>query len=304
MSMGARILTEIANEAGSDKGTAVGLAHGYTVIYDALFGIQFDRPINLMEIGLAMGGPEAGFPASRTVEHTPSVRMWHEYFPKATIYGVDISDCSRFETEWFHFYQADCGDAARLDEIQRSLSESGVSLDVIVDDGSHASYHQQLAFLKFFPLLKLGGFYIIEDLNWVPLHIERDLPKVPRTRDVLAQVLLHGRVVSGEAFSPQEWDSVLTDMGAILTFDDAYLADLRRQFNIRAEIPENAAIDGHQFSPLRRVVRGMRLTWRAAAGDQLSPHCARTKLAIIHKSLANATRGAERRAQPQLGVAK
>jgi hypothetical protein len=293
MPIGTRTLTEIANTTGSDKGTSVGLAHGYTVIYEAFLGDAHNRPTTLMEIGLAMGGPEAGRPASRTVEDTPSVRMWHERFPKATVYGVDISDCSAFQTDWFHFFQADCGDASRLAEIQESLSQSGISFDVIIDDGSHASYHQQLTLLKFFPLLRRGGIYIIEDLNFVPLHIERELPAVPRTRDLLGQILRHGRVVFSGALSSQEWESLVLDMGSIMTFDDAYLADLRRLFNIRAKISENADVKRHQFSPLRRVARAMKSTFRAAVGEQLSPHHARTKLAIIHKSLACEPRRSE-----------
>jgi hypothetical protein len=291
MSIAKRSLTELANELGTDKGTSVGLAHGYTLIYDALFGTWRDQVTSLMEIGLAMGGPEAGFPASRTVDDVPSVQMWHRSFPNAVVHGVDISDCSRFQTEWFRFHQADCGDPERLTEIRRSLSDSGLSFDFIVDDGSHAAYHQQLTLLKFFPLLKPGGRYIIEDLNFSPVHLERSLPKVPTTRDLLGQVLRYGRVEAGGAFSPGEWDKVLTDAGAILTFDDAYLADLRRQFNLRANIPESAANQRHQNSTLRRTIRGLRSTWKAASGDKLSPHFARIKLAVVQKSIAAGHRG-------------
>lgn len=277
-------MTEIANEAGSDKGTTVGSAHGYSVVYEALLGDQSDRPIKLMEIGLAIAGPDTGPLASRFVKDTPSIRMWHERFPSAIVYGVDISDCSQFQTDWFRFFQADCGDAARLSEIERDLSGSDISFDLIVDDGSHASYHQQLTLLKFFPLVRPGGRYIIEDLNFVPLNVERGLPAVPRTRDLLGQILCHGRVVSGGAFSSEEWDPILTRMGAILTFDDVQLADLRRLFNIRAKVSEHVSVKRHQFSRLRRVVRGVKSTLRAAAGNQLSPHLDRAKLAIIHKS--------------------
>lgn len=85
-------LTEIANETGTDKGTVHKDGHAYTLVYEPLFEQLRDRPINLLEIGLSIGGPELGQPASRKVTDAPSIRMWHEYFPKARIFGIDISD--------------------------------------------------------------------------------------------------------------------------------------------------------------------------------------------------------------------
>ena len=104
-------LTDIANRCGTDKGTVHGAAHAYTVIYDLMFHSLRDQAINLLEIGLSAGGPEVERgTASRDVTDVPSIRMWHEYFPKATIYGLDISDFSKFETDWFRFFCADAGD--------------------------------------------------------------------------------------------------------------------------------------------------------------------------------------------------
>ena len=75
-----RRLTEIANEAGTAKGTVHMNAHAYTLVYEPFFEQLRDRPINLLEIGLSIGGPELGQPASRSVTDAPSVRMWRDYF--------------------------------------------------------------------------------------------------------------------------------------------------------------------------------------------------------------------------------
>jgi hypothetical protein len=40
--------------------------------------------------------------------------------------------------------------------------------DVIIDDASHASRHQQIALDVLFSFVKPGGLYIIEDLHWQP----------------------------------------------------------------------------------------------------------------------------------------
>jgi len=170
-------LTALANKFGTDKGTTTLDGHAYMLVYEALFENQRDNPINLLEIGLSIGGPELGNDANRKVTDAPSVRMWHEYFPNAHIYGVDISDFSHFQSEWFSFFRADCGNEKQLEWIARA----GVSFDIIIDDGSHASLHQQLTMLKLFPLVKNGGLYIIEDLNWQPRHYEISLPPTPKT---------------------------------------------------------------------------------------------------------------------------
>jgi hypothetical protein len=119
--------------------------------------------------------------------------MWRSYFPAARIFGVDISDFSSFNSNWFRFYQADCGDARQLDQVVTELRGSGVIFDIILDDASHASFHQQLAMLKFFPRLNPGRLYIIEDLNWQPRSYETRLPKVPKTSKLLADKLETGK---------------------------------------------------------------------------------------------------------------
>ena len=83
--------------------------------------------------------------------------------------------------------QADCGDERRLEELAAQLSKQPGCFDIIVDDGSHASYHQQLTMLKLFPLVKSGGLYIIEDLHWQPPQYEATLPNVPRTSRLRAK---------------------------------------------------------------------------------------------------------------------
>ena len=51
--------------------------------------------------------------------------------------------------------------------------------DIIIDDASHASHHQQNGFLELFPRLKSGGLYIIEDLRWQPETYEK--PGITKT---------------------------------------------------------------------------------------------------------------------------
>ena len=52
---------------------------------------------------------------------------------------------------------------------------------MIIDDGSHASFDQQLTFREFFPLLADGGLYFIEDLDWRPLGEDADRVALTKT---------------------------------------------------------------------------------------------------------------------------
>jgi hypothetical protein len=225
-------LTTIANRCGTDKGTVYRDAHGYTLIYEMLFANMRNQPINILEVGLSIGGPEHGNPASRSVSDIPSVRMWKEYFPASTIFGIDISDFSSFENEWFKFHRVDCSSSEQLERVVTTIRESGVMMDIIVDDGSHASYHQQLTILKLFSLLKGGGFYVIEDLNWQPSVYEKVLPHVPKTASILMQLIKTGYVTRTGELSG--WDTITKQIDNILIFDEDYLLYLRNLYNFRS----------------------------------------------------------------------
>jgi hypothetical protein len=101
--------------------------------------------------------------------------MWLEYFSRARIIGLDISDFSWFEHPRFRFVQCDMDDRAN---IARAAREIG-AVDIVVDDASHASHHQQNAFLELFPALPSGGLYVIEDLRWQPETFEK--PGITKT---------------------------------------------------------------------------------------------------------------------------
>lgn len=160
-------LAGLAEQYGSDKGPS---KHRYTELYEMLFARWRGQPLTMLEMGLQRGGPEHGNSPSRETFGVPSVQMWLEYFPEAQVYGLDVSDFSAHQTDRFRFVRCDMDSEAELDRAASELPE----LDLVIDDASHASHHQQLAFLRFFPKLKSGGLYIIEDLRWQPEAYERE----------------------------------------------------------------------------------------------------------------------------------
>lgn len=179
-------LNKLANLHGSDKGSTVADRHRYAQLYDVLFHNERDGARKVVELGLARGGPEA--PIGGAVERhcsSPSVAMWIEYFPRAEIYGFDITDFSHLEGQFerFRFLRGDCGNTVDLARLAAQIDND---VDIIIDDASHASFHQQLALRELFGCLRSGGLYVIEDLHWQPPHIESRLPPTPKTMDWLA----------------------------------------------------------------------------------------------------------------------
>jgi hypothetical protein len=192
-------LTTLANNMASDKGTIHGSPpHRYTLLYDLILDRYRSGAINFLELGLAVGGPEIGGPVDRQVQ-SPSVRMWLSYFPRAHIYGFDISDFSHMKHPRFTFVRGDGGSAA---DVER-LAHSSVGFDVIIDDGSHASHHQQLAFRYLFPKLRPGGTYIIEDLQWQSPAYEGKSVVLPKTRDFFARYFENSEYIDNELLSEE-----------------------------------------------------------------------------------------------------
>lgn len=158
-------LSDLADKYGTSKG---GKKFRYTEAYQMIMQPFRNRAVSLLELGLQEGGPERGARTDRETTDAPSIRMWLDYFQKGEITGIDISDFSWFEDERFTFIQCDLGDEEALEDTVEELDE----FDFIIDDASHASNHQQMAFLKLFPKVKSGGFYIIEGLRGQPARFE------------------------------------------------------------------------------------------------------------------------------------
>lgn len=158
-------LTDLADKYGTGKG---GNKFRYTEAYQMIMQPHRNRAVSLLELGLQDGGPERGGDVDRDTTDAPSVRMWLDYFQKGEITGIDISDFSWLKDDRFTFLQCDLGDEAALDKTADQLGE----FDFIIDDASHASPHQQMAFVKLFPKLALWRVYIMEGLRRQPARLE------------------------------------------------------------------------------------------------------------------------------------
>lgn len=97
------------------------------------------------------------------VQTDSSIRMWEEFFPNATIYGIDIDEkCKKFEGGRRRVLIGNQGDFAFCQEI---IKQTGGGIDIIIDDGSHKVEHQLKSFQWLFPVLSSHGIYAIEDVG-------------------------------------------------------------------------------------------------------------------------------------------
>ena len=126
--------------------------HLYGWTYQELFRPLKYRRIKLLEIGV--GGTEDDVGGR-------SLLAWQAFFPFATIIGVDYLPRDAVATWHTRFHRADQGSA---DDLAALCAKEG-PFDVIIDDGSHLSFHQLFTFHHLFDALNDGGIYVIEDVH-------------------------------------------------------------------------------------------------------------------------------------------
>jgi hypothetical protein len=123
----------------------------YLGIYDRVLRPFRDRPIRMLEIGVARGG---------------SLQMWRRYLhPDSIIVGLDIDpSCRRFDDpkRKIHVRIGGQQDVAFLKDVTADFGP----FDVILDDGSHMASHMIESFRELFPnALADGGVYLVEDIH-------------------------------------------------------------------------------------------------------------------------------------------
>lgn len=157
--------------------------HKYSDLYAMLLDPIRDRVRNVTEVGVMAG---------------QSLKVWHDYFVGAVIYGLDhfaYYGLTRVRTELAAFaprvrlLRAD----SRRESSVAQLGLAPGSMDLVVDDASHALANQERTLHVMWGLVRPGGYYIIEDVEWDRNGDRRTYPVVhaperlkPRTVEILA----------------------------------------------------------------------------------------------------------------------
>jgi hypothetical protein len=148
-------LKTIFDRAGTGKGK-----DGFASVYSKVIGPRREEPLNLLEIGIDQGH---------------SHQAWLEWLPNATITGIDTFE--RFAPEDIEVLKDPRMRHYRRNSTWGPPKDMG-KLDFIIDDGCHWHAAQTATFLRYWPLLKKGGSYFIEDV-WPFAHMRPEWKKHP-----------------------------------------------------------------------------------------------------------------------------
>jgi hypothetical protein len=136
-------LDDLAIRYETDKSS---LVHNYTERYETHFQSLRYETLRILEMGIQNGR---------------SLKMWKDYFPYSKIFGLDINDCKIFDEPRITTIQGNQTDVKLL----QSINERYGPFDIVIDDASHDSRAMLVSFDTLFPQLKMGGFYVVEDLH-------------------------------------------------------------------------------------------------------------------------------------------
>ncbi len=161
-------LDEVGLKYGTDKASE---GHGFLGFYERFFrDLQDLSNLRIMEIGVYNGD---------------SLRMWEEYFPHASIVGVDIDP--RTLANATARTTIELADQSNIVDLTRLATTHG-PFDIVLDDGSHHWDHQITSFRTLYPHIKPGGYYVLEDLD---TSYGRYVPDYQKTGTISAAKYLH-----------------------------------------------------------------------------------------------------------------
>jgi glutaredoxin-related protein len=149
-------LSDIADNSRTDKNTA----HSYLPVYQELLVNKKNSAKNILEVGILNGG---------------SIKLWHDYFTNATVYGLDIIHINNV---WEGIKNKDriilytSTNAYDHTFFKSNFLNKNVKYDVMVDDGPH-SLESMKQFIKLYSqVMTNDGILIVEDIphmHWIDI---------------------------------------------------------------------------------------------------------------------------------------
>lgn len=162
-------LCELAYKYGADKCSQI--KHNYTPFYYELLKNKRFLIKKVLEMGIGY---------STIMNHVTKIKgyyqrgaslyMWREFFPNAQIFGADIRPETIFEDERIKTYLYD---ERKKEDIERLIDLTGSDIDLFIDDASHDINDQIFACQILMPLLNKDVIYIIEDVKFPDLMVNR-----------------------------------------------------------------------------------------------------------------------------------
>jgi hypothetical protein len=177
--------------------------HGFTELYEHIFYPLKNKPIRIFEIGIKKGG---------------SLILWRDYFPNATVFGIDIVDVSELNSERIKTFIADQADR---DQLKLFIEKHGGDFNIILDDGGHTMEQQQISLGYLFKYVQPGGYYVVEDVHtsltqYYPARFGVDEDQGNSTLVMINEFIRNG-VIKSMYFTSEEADYLKENIELIVS---------------------------------------------------------------------------------------
>jgi len=147
-------LVDLVDNKRTDKNTV----HSYLELYQNLLEKKRTTAKNVLEVGICRGG---------------SIKLWHDFFTNATVYGLDIIDINNIwdgiKNDRIKLYRNDAYDEMFF---KNTFLDKNIKCDFMLDDGPH-TLESMIKFIKLYSqIMTDDGILIIEDVqSWHWLEI-------------------------------------------------------------------------------------------------------------------------------------
>lgn len=175
----------------------------YNGVYDKAFAPYKDNSSLIVEIGVDRGN---------------SIQIWEKYF-KCKVIGLDV-DSNILSKDYGKCTVMKC-DQASVDDLN-AIKPTIMGADIILDDGSHITGHQQVTFAMLFECVRPGGIYVIEDLH-TSAYLKRGItqwgdPNKTLTKDMLSEYVSTGKIRS-DYLTPEQCKYLEDNIKEVQLFD-------------------------------------------------------------------------------------
>jgi len=141
---------------GSDK-----VRNNYHLIYSCVLK-DIEHPYNILEIGLGTNDSKVVSSMGLSGKPGASIKGFKDTFTTSKIYGADVDKKILFSEERIKTFFVDQNNLETFKNITENVKEK---FDLIIDDGLHYQLSNLNTLLFALNNLKIGGFFIFEDIG-------------------------------------------------------------------------------------------------------------------------------------------
>jgi hypothetical protein len=192
-------ILEIADYCKSDKGSKINCGHQYIDYYEEILKsfIENQKNISILEIGLR------NYDSHSII----SFNLWNTIFSEKLYYvGFDSNiDLLKYNNHQNNVYIYS-GNQTNINDLKQCNQHK---YDLIIDDASHSSISQQIAFKTLWDNLNSDGMYCIESLHWQPSN-----DNGMKTKDLLLE-WKSGNKISSQFIDTQSMEKIFNQIANI-----------------------------------------------------------------------------------------